>query len=151
VVINAPNTTVIISGNINYAAGTINSVNQIPQAVIIARNIIIADNVSTIDSWLVANGTGTGQGRINTCGAGGVGEATALTSNNCGTKLTVNGPVIANQLLMRRTSGAGTGAEAGTPGEVFNLRPDAYLWATSQSSVSGRISTIDTKELPPRF
>ncbi len=150
VVINAPDTTVIISGNINYSAGTINSVNQIPQAVIIARNIIIADNVSIIDSWLVANGTGT-DGRINTCGAGGVAETTALNSNNCGTKLTVNGPVMANHLLMRRTSGAGTGAEAGTPGEVFNLRPDAYLWATSQSSVSGRISTIDTKELPPRF
>jgi hypothetical protein len=65
--------------------------------------------------------------------------------------LTVNGPVIANRLLMYRTYGAEAGQRSGDPAEVFNLRPDAYLWASGQQSGSGKIRTVQTTELPPRF
>lgn len=157
VAINAPNATVTITSDINYvtsdpaAPGSpLTSIGQIPQVVIIASNIIIADNVRNVDAWLVANGTGA-NGRVNTCGAGGVTETTVLHSGRCTNKLTVNGPVIANHLIMRRTAGAGPAAASGDPAEVFNLRADAYIWLNSYSLGSGRLPTISTTELPPRF
>lgn len=151
VVINAPNTTVTISGNIRYTTSAIPKVGSIPQVVIIAKNIIIADAVTNVDAWLIAAGTGI-DGRINTCGAGGVAETTVVTTLNCNQMLTVNGPVVANHLIMRRTAGAGVAAQARDPAEVFNLRPDAYFWASVYSTSSAsRVPTASTKELPPRF
>ena len=151
VVINAPNTTVTISGNIRYTTSAIPKVGSIPQVVIIAKNIIIADAVTNVDAWLIAAGTGV-DGRINTCGAGGVAETTVVTTLNCNQVLTVNGPVVANHLIMRRTAGAGVAAQARDPAEVFNLRPDAYFWASVYSTSSAsRVPTASTKELPPRF
>jgi hypothetical protein len=150
VVINAPNTTITISSNINYTNANLNAVSDIPQVIIIAKNIIIADSVTSIDAWLFSVGTGA-DGVINTCGAGGVNTGTLPTAAQCTNKLTVNGPLLANHLVMRRTAGAGTGANTGDPAEVFNLRSDAYLWASVYSSSNGRLPTVSTKELPPRF
>lgn len=150
VVINAPNTTVTIGGDIRYTTGALTSIADIPQVVIIAKNIIIADSVTNIDAWLVAVGSGA-DGRINTCGAGGVNESTSLTSKICASRLTVNGPVSANHLILRRTAGAGPGSASGNPAEVFNLRADAYIWATGYSPGTGRLPTVTTKEIPPRF
>jgi hypothetical protein len=150
VVINAPNADITITKDITYTNATLNSMADIPQLVIIARNIIISDAVSQVDSWLIASGTGA-NGRLNTCGAGGVTEATLPNATQCATQLHINGPVTANHLIMRRTAGSGVGAAAGDPAEVFNLRADAYLWATSYTSGSGRLPTVSTKELPPRF
>ena len=118
--------------------------------MIIAKNILIADNVSNVDAWLIATGSGT-DGRINTCGAGGVNESTPLNANVCASELTVNGPVMAKHLIMRRTAGAGTGTTAGDPAEVFNLRADAYIWSTSYAPGTGRLPTVETTELPARF
>lgn len=150
VVINAPSATVTINGDIQYTNASFGSVTDIPQVVIIARNIIIADNVTNVDAWLVASGAAS-EGRLNTCGAGAVSETTALNAGLCNQKLTVNGPVVANHLILRRTAGSGTGAAAGDPAEVFNLRADAYIWASSYSPGTGRLPTVSTKELPPRF
>jgi len=158
VVLNAPNTTVTITGNINYTPGPITNPRAVPQVVIIAKNIIIADSVSNIDAWLIASGgslvpgSTAADGRINTCGAGGVNEATLPTATQCATKLTVNGPVMANHLILRRTAGgSGVGLASGSPAEVFNFRPDAFLWASNYSSSTDRLPTVSTKELPPRF
>lgn len=155
VVINAPGTTVTIEGNIRYTTSSLSSAKDIPQVIIIAKNIIISSAVSQIDAWLVAVGSDSGatqNGIINTCGAGtGVTQTNALTVSLCSTKLTVNGPVMANHLIMRRTAGSGTGANSGNPAEVFNLRADAYIWATNYNLGSGRITTASTKDLPPRF
>lgn len=152
VVINAPNATVTITGNISYTPATLHSLADIPQVVIIAKNILIADNVTQIDSWLVAVGSGT-EGRLNTCatGAAGVTETSSLTYKDCAQPLVVNGPVITNHLIMRRTAGADAGADSGKPAETFNLRADAYLWATHYNLNTGRLATVATKELPPRF
>lgn len=150
VVINAPNTTVTISSNINYTNGNLTKLSDIPQVVIIAKNIIIADSVTNLDAWLLSVGAGV-DGVINTCGAGGVNTGTLPTAGQCTNKLTVNGPLMANHLVMRRTAGAGTGASTGDPAEVFNLRGDAYLWASVYASSNGRLPTVSTKELPPRF
>lgn len=150
-VINASSATVTVSGNITYTNDSLDGIKDIPQVVIIARNIIIADRATQVDAWLVATGTGN-EGRVNTCGAGDeVGEATSLTSSLCTSPLRVNGPVIANKLLLRRTAGSGTGAESGDPAEVFNLRPDAYLWATSLLNSDTKVRTVLSTELPPRY
>lgn len=151
IVVNAPNATVTITGNITYTGEVLTSLSDIPQVVIIAQNIIIADGVTQIDAWLVTTGTGA-QGRINTCGTGvGITETSALTYQQCTDKLLVNGPVIANHLILRRTAGSGTGAESGNPAEVFNLRGDAYLWAVNYNLGLGRLPTVANKELPPRY
>lgn len=150
IVINAPSATVTITGDIRYTGDALNSLADIPQVVIIANNIIVAEGVQHIDAWLVAVGSGV-NGRVNTCGAGGVTETSALVYTQCSDTLTVNGPVIANHLIMRRTAGSGTGPASGEPAEVFNLRADAYLWATEYNLKGGRLPTVSTKELPPRF
>lgn len=150
VVINAPNTDVTINGNIRYTSNDLTSIADVPQVIIIARNIIVADNVENIDAWLVATGSGN-EGRVNTCGAGGVNEATLPHAGQCNLKLTINGPVSANRLLLRRTAGAGTGTQSGNPAEVINLRADAYIWASGYSPGTGRLPTVMVTELPPRF
>jgi hypothetical protein len=157
VVLNAPDTTVTITSDINYTAANISRAEDIPQVVIIAKNIIIADNVNNVDAWLIATGTSTPTqpiaGYINTCGSVPTGSPSSASLNTatCGGKLTINGPVQANKLYLYRTAGAGTEEELGDPAEVFNLRGDAYLWASSYNPSSGRLPTVSSKELPPRF
>lgn len=151
VVIKAPNNTVTIASNIEYTTDPLSNASEIPQVVIIAKNIVIKDSVTNVDSWLVATGTGVTDGYLQTCDADGVAEPVGLTSGVCGSQLRVNGPVIANRLLMYRTAGADAGAGQGKPGEIFNLRPDAYLWANNIQSASGKVRTVQTVELPPRF
>lgn len=143
VVINAPNANVTISGNINYTTDQMNSIDQIPQLVIIAKTIGIRDNVTNIDSWLIATD------QINTCSS--VADNAKLTDKDCDKALVVNGPVMTNKLLLRRTAGSGTGSQSGDPAEVFNLRADAYLWAIARSNDLGRAQTVYSTELPPRF
>lgn len=155
VVINAPNATVNINNNIRYTDGALTSISQIPQVIIIAQNIVIADTVTQVDAWLVATGTGA-NGRVNTCRVTNPNSAevigfTDLTSDRCREKLQVNGPVIANHLFLRRTAGAGTGEASGDPAEVFNLRPDAYLWASNLQTGTAKAQTVLTTELPPRY
>lgn len=133
--------TVTIDNNIQYDDGTLGSIHDIPQVVIIANNINITDNVSRVDAWLVTTGT------IDTCSN----VTTTLTSNKCNQPLEVNGPVITNKLVLKRTAGSDTGAASGDPAERFNLRPDAYLWAQLQASGNNKAQTVYSRELPPRF
>lgn len=151
VVINAPNANIRITRDLKYTDGDITSVRNIPQLVIIARNIVIADTVGRVDAWLLARGDGTSNGVVNTCDAVGVTEPAGLNSDVCSTQLTVNGPVIADRLLLYRTHGSGVGADSGTPAEVFNLRPDAYMWASNIAGAGAKARTATTTELPPRF
>ncbi len=133
--------TVKIDGNVTYTDDTISNLRDIPQVVIIARNIAIKDTVSRVDAWLVASDV------VNTCSN----FAGNLTAGKCGSLLTINGPVVTNKLLLNRTAGSGTGNESGDPAERFNLRSDAYLWARLQSSGNNKAQTVYSTELPPRF
>ena len=151
VVINAPNSTVTITGDINYTEGQLLSVADIPQVIIIANKIIINSNVTRVDAWLVASGT---DGIIETCNVSSsyaLTGANRLTSNKCNLPLTVNGPVMAKQLWLRRTGGSGGGLASGEPAEVFNLRPDAYIWANAHAGSNNRVQTVYSTELPPRL
>jgi len=147
VVINAPNTDVTISKNITYDGGKFTRIDEIPQVVIIAKNIYIIGKdsnnaVTNIDSWLVTSGT------LNTCSD--VAEFKDLTAAVCSARLTINGPVMADNLLLRRTGGA-SASDLEKPAEIFNLRPDAYLWGIAQSAKSGRLQSTYETELPPRY
>lgn len=146
------NGTVTIAGDQKYNPGPYASVSQLPQLVIMADKIIINSAVTNVDAWLIANGP---NGIIETCDTGSatyiLSGAQGLTSNKCQTPLTINGPVMAKQLWLRRTAGSGTGAASGDPAEVFNLSPDAYMWAQAQATSGGRIQTVYTTELPPRL
>jgi hypothetical protein len=150
VVINAPSTDVTITGDITYTSSSLGSVSDIPQLIIIARNINITDVVGRIDAWLVAKPSTTlTNGKINTCSI--VADNAPLYSTICSKQLIVNGPVIANRLLLRRTTDPGAGANSGNPAEIFNLRPDAYIWTATHTTSSGRIQTVYSTELPPRL
>lgn len=143
IVINAPTANVTINGNINYTDETLMTIYQIPQVIIIANNINILGNVTNVDAWLVAGGY------INTCSS--VNIAAPLSASICNQKLTVNGPVMAQKLYLRRTFGSGVGNASGDPAEVFNLRADAYLWSMARANSNGHVQTVKTIELPPRF
>jgi hypothetical protein len=152
VVINAPEATVTITGDIKYTEGQLLSVSDIPQVIIIANKIIINSNVTRVDAWLVASGT---DGIIETCNINSSSYKLTgpdrLTVNKCNLPLIVNGPVMAKQLWLRRTGGSGSGPASGDPAEVFNLRPDAYMWANLHSAGNNRVQTVYSTELPPRL
>lgn len=133
--------TVTIDGNITYANGPFTNIRDIPQVVIIAHNIRLNASVSRVDAWLVAGDT------INTC----YNFSGNLTSGKCNIGLEVNGPVITGHLVLNRTAGSDTGDQSGDPGERFNLRPDAFLWASLQARGSNKAQTVYSIELPPRF
>jgi len=39
----------------------------------------------------------------------------------------------------------------GTPAEIINLRADTYIWAYNNYRNTGAISTMNIRELPPRY
>lgn len=136
--------TVTINSNITYSSGTLSSLSDIPQVVIIANNINITNAVTQVDAWLLSP-----TGVINTCSS--VAASANLSSSTCNQPLMINGPVIADRLLLRRTAGSGSGDASGDPAEVINLRADAYLWAYMRAGGSGRAQTVLTLEKAPRY
>lgn len=131
--------TVTINDDQTYTSGPYKTISEIPQLIIIAKNIIINDGVEEVNAWLIASDS------VKTC------SLPAKTVDKCSSKLIVNGPVMTNQLYLWRTAGSDPGSESGEPAEVFNLRADAYLWSMSRSVNSGRIQTVYSTELPPRL
>jgi len=136
--------TVTINGNITYAApgGSFTDVSQLPQVVIIANTINIADSATTVNAWLLTRGA---NGTINTCSDRL--PTDPLNSTVCKDQLTINGPIATSHLYLRRTYGVAPN----DPAEIVNLRPDAYIWAYLRASQAGKATTRYTIELPPRF
>jgi hypothetical protein len=166
-VLNAPNADVTINGNITYTTDQLQTIYDIPQLIIIAKNITIAESVTQVDAWLIARGaTSASDGVVSTCVFTSPDpnyvsfpafppfpnvSQLGLTTNICSQRLTINGPVMAQKLYLLRTAGSGINAASGDPAEVINLRPDAFLWSAARSVVSGRLQTVYTTELPPRL
>jgi len=143
--------TVKITGNISYKGPSggddFTNLGQLPQLIIIAKNIIIGDNVTNIDAWLIA------QENVNTCSTISLPTPAEpnLSSSTCNTRLKINGPVYAKHLYTFRTAGSDTVSTAKDPAEVFNLRSDAFAWGKLNSAGADRVQTVYTNELPPRF
>lgn len=150
VVIYAPKGTVTVTGNIFYSDGLYTDTKELPQLVIIAKTISISPDVERIDGWLIANSKD--DGTINTCN-----DTRVLTVKVCALPLTINGPVMARHLELRRTAGAdasgGSNPDLGVaaPAEIINLPGSTLLWSQSAGKSEVRIQTTYTTELPPYF
>ena len=136
-----------INTDLTYAEPTsgYGSLNQIPQYIIIAeKDIKIGKEVENVNAWLIA------RGELDTCKDAKEITKTDYDSKTCSQSLTINGPVFANKIMLRRTAGS-TQNEFTTPAEKFDLTPLSYYWAFYQASQTGRASTVYTRNLPPRL
>ena len=144
-----------ISGDLLYT--DTNDVRQLPQLIIYAKNIIIESSVGEVNAWLITQK----DGYVSTCGV--VISAGAwlsgVSESSCGKRLKVNGPIKTGHLFLRRTYGGKHASSAkndpnmhpGTPAEIINLRADTYIWAYNNYRNTGAISTMNVRELPPRY
>lgn len=133
--------TIKIKHDITYTSENLRSLDDIPQVVIVAKNIVIDEGVKRIDAWLVADDS------IDTCQLNG----RNLTMNICNEQLKINGPVVTNHMWLNRTYGS-DGDSPEEPAEIFNNNGTAYLWAKNlfRSGTNSLISTYQT-DLPPRL
>ncbi|MDR0397627.1 MAG: hypothetical protein LBH36_00365 [Candidatus Nomurabacteria bacterium] len=146
-----------ITGNIQYASTTYEAAADIPQVVIISKkNIRIAEGVTRVDAWLIANNESSSiASTIFTCANSGETVKQVLNRINsrvCSNKLTVNGPVYAEKLHLLRTGGAETTSPK-DPAEVFNLPPSTYLWAYTDAKKRniGYAVVKYSIDVPPRY
>lgn len=148
-----------IIGNITYENGKYGllvdhglykNLAELPQVLIFAqKNIEVAQNVTQVDAWLIAD-----KGTVNTCAdfqPPNLAEGKYGTdSGTCNRSIIFNGPVIAKNLALNRVAGADPGSGI-VPGEIFNLRPDTYLWAYNQAQLFSQANTTYIRELAPRY
>lgn len=173
-VVYAPTSTVTITGPITYEDEDRGPGNvprpytnplQMPQLVIIARNINILDGVGRVDAWLIAPGQSDGQGIVNTCVAANGRTPATLSAAICNGTLRINGPIVARELQVWRTTVFNGKCEINNPGDIenqghcsnsgpaetINLPGSSLLWAQALGTNSARVQTTHTTELPPYF
>ena len=146
-----------ISGDLLYT--DTNDVRQLPQLIIYAKNIIIEHSVGEVNAWLITQK----DGYVSTCDAViniNTGSwLSGVSDVSCGKQLKINGPIKTGHLFLRRTYGGKHASSAkndpnmhpGTPAEIINLRADTYIWAYNNYRNTGAISTMNIRELPPRY
>ena len=145
-----------ISGDLLYA--DTNDVRQLPQLIIYAKNIVIEPSVGEVNAWLITQK----DGYVSTCGVVVINAGSWLSGVSdvsCGKQLKINGPIKTGRLFLRRTYGGKHASSAkndpnmhpGTPAEIINLRADTYIWAYNNYRNTGAISTMNVRELPPRY
>ena len=145
-----------ISGDLLYT--DTNDVRQLPQLIIYAKNIIIEPSVGEVNAWLITQK----DGYVSTCGVViNYGDwLSGVSESSCGKQqLKVNGSIKTEHLFLRRTYGGKHASSAkndpnmhpGTPAEIINLRADTYIWAYNNYRNTGAISTMNVRELPPRY
>ena len=135
------------SGDMEITSNFINDVdNEARQIVLIADgNIIIDENVTRIDAWLIAKET------INTCSIAGVAQTVGtLNSDKCTNPLTINGPVYVKSMEFTRTYGNDSDS-LGEPAEVINFTPSTLLWAYDLAKDDQTPKVTYIKELSPRY
>ncbi len=140
-----------INGDIKYFDRSYSSLDDVPKIIIYAeKNIQIKCGVNQVDAVLIAEES------VDTCYdlSGEENDNRRERSN----PLRINGSIIADKLIARRTYGAGTGADSGTggsfvPAEVVNYDSSLYLWniSMSEKNSSGGFEVDSQVELPPRL
>lgn len=133
--------TVTINGNITYPQ-QYTDISSIPGFVIVGGKVNITGNVSTIDPWVIS------KGKLNTCSD--VSRQTDLNITRCGTQLRFNGPVATGEIELNRTFGSQQGTTE-EPGEIFNYRASASVWARNYADSANRVQVTSIREVPPRF
>jgi len=167
IILDVEDRNVTINGDIEYENGsgsnTYDSISEIPQLVIIAKNITINRNVERVDAWLIANGQTTpSDGTIKTCDIASP-ASPVLNARICDKQLKINGPIMARYLQLWRTYGAEDSRnacdrdafspncdDARRSAEIINLPGSSLLWA-AQSPADMKARTTYTVELPPYF
>lgn len=141
---------VVIKNNLTYGKqDSFTQPSDYSQLLIVVKggNIIVEDSVTQIDAWLVATGDNdVAKGRLKTC------QHPKVSMYTCTQPLTVNGPVITDYVdLMRTHGGDVSNGSLSIPAEIFNFRPDAYLWAMGRDNTKTNYEVTYTIELPPRY
>lgn len=112
----------------------------IPQYIIYAKgNITIDCSITKLDAILITDGT------LSTC------ENQGFDSSTRSTKLQLNGFIIANQLVLNRSYGAGYGKHSPVPAEIINLSPATFFWSQAQAEKRSNFVNAYTRELAPRY
>lgn len=155
-IIDARGKTVTITGNITYSNDCGSAVEQctvakVPQVIILANKIEIDPSVTNVDAWLITQPWGAARSSIVTCrGAVHSSGPNGINTSNCGQPLRVNGPVVTLDLYAYRAGSSAISA-INDPVEIFNLRPDAYVWLYTRSGSGLKLHTNAIHELPPRY
>ncbi len=154
IVLIAENSNIYINGNQTYT-NLINGPKSLPQLVLIAYNgnIIINESVTNVDAWIIASSeTDDKKGQLWTC------HIKPANSAQCDDQLAVNGPVMVDYLRLYRIYGSDYSRPLGfgsgglnDPAEIFNLRPDAYIWSLQNSQSNTLLKTTHIKDLAPRY
>lgn len=158
-------TTLNVKSNITLPLqyGSVGDISQIVIAPADANHgykLNVASNVTQLDAWLI-----NPDGAINTCWipnlkADGTDSyrLTPRAKSECDNTLYINGPVSASVLYLRRSGGKDQSSDIkpqpdqSIPGENFNLRPDAYIWAANYVNNSNtKYITTNVMDLPPRY
>lgn len=115
------------------------------QVVVFAPSINIAEDVTRVDALLVATNV------INTCTTSSGGDI-ALSNATCTNPLRINGALIANQVLFRRTYGAdSTEGTVKEPAEIVNYSASLLLWGFDRASGQRNPQIVYRKKLPTRY
>ncbi len=75
---------------------------------------------------------------------------------NCSQELIINGPVMTDYLELHRTANSDVDLDNNVntlarPAELFNFRPDAYIWAYNLGLGRASIQTTYLREMAPRY
>ena len=156
-VIRNPYGTLRITENIAKPAGT-------KQLILIAKNIIINNNVSEINAWLIVDG-----GEFNTCADHHIDDPADNGNNRllteCNDWLYIKGPVIVDSagspLELPRTFGGGSKLQNNRyvidepsfvqRAEIFDFDPDMVRWAYEESTKDPQLSTTYVETLAPKL
>ena len=134
--------TVNIDGDIIYN-GTYGSLNDIPKVIIYSEtNIGIGCAVKRVDAVLIAEGV------VDTCSGN-----HSVNNQKRSNQLQINGTVIANELVLKRTYGAGAGKYSSIPAEILNYDSTLVMWARHRADTgnTGVLNSTYIHELAPRY
>jgi hypothetical protein len=143
---------VYINSPIKFS-GSYSSTKQIPSfTVVVKGNIYIANDVSRLDGFYVAEPKSNGSGgKIFDCSSGPFqsGVPSMFNTNlydTCNHHLTVNGAFAAKQVWLLRTAGT----VSTTSAETFNYTPEIWLQHPFNGNFNGRPDRYDAiSSLPP--
>lgn len=136
-----------INRNIEVS-GSYNSDN-VPQVIIIAKNINITSNVTRLDAWLIASDKDGKAGTIDTCSD--VADD-SLSARVCTNTLTVNGELYAGKIKLKRTAyGDPATGSLSNSAELVDFSPTTILWGNHQALSEANPRTVYLRKLPTRY
>ena len=160
----------------SYADIATNSITKLPQILIFAKQINVSDQVTRVDAWLILD-EDNASNNLNTCSTYNQPEASMCSQTLVfngpvfAKHLTLKRTGGANYGGGKATSDDASSRLLGTyyrkliggtyyaasddgsiaPGEIFNLRSDAYYWGMGQAQRSGIAEVVYQRELAPRY